>query len=282
MDPERGRLYALSVTTFEPIGFVRSPYKEKRDAPRQGVVSGAEGSIELLPKSGFLHALEDLEGFERIIVIFHFHEAVGWRPKVQPPRSSVRRGVFATRAPHRPNAIGFSIVKLLRVEGLVLHVGEIDMLDGTPVLDIKPYVPYADAFPNARAGWLDDEARLSQGEAPRDPIEPFTVRFAPDAIRALEWLSTHGSDLRPRLEQALALGPAPHAYRRIRKKTDDESEIAIKDFRASFVVRGRTITVRAVYTGYSPRELATMDTPEIRLARAFNARAANPDPRSQR
>jgi len=277
--------------TFEPIGFVRSPYKEKRDAPRQGVVSGAEGTIELLPKSGFLHALEDLEGFERVIVIFHFHEVEGWRPKVQPPRSSVRRGVFATRAPHRPNPIGFSVVKLLRVEGLVLHVAEIDMLDGTPVLDIKPYVPYADAFPNARAGWLDHEAsRLrsdvkearAKREEPRDPIESYTVRFAPDAIRALQWLAAHGTDLRPQLEQSLALGPAPHAYRRIRKKTDDESEIAIKDFRATFVVRGRTITVRAVYTGWSPRELATMDTPEIRLARAFNARAESPDPRSQR
>lgn len=264
--------------TFEPIGFVRSPYKEKRDAPRQGVVSGAEGTIELLPKSGFLHALEDLEGFERIIVIFHFHEVEGWRPKVQPPRSSVRRGVFATRAPHRPNPVGLSIVKLLRVEGLVLHVGDIDMLDGTPVLDIKPYVPYADAFPNARAGWLDDEAsRLrsdvneahAQKEAPRDPIEAFVVRFTPDAIRALQWLAAHGSDLRPQLEQSLALGPAPHAYRRIRKKTDDESEIAIKDFRATFVVRGRTITVRSVHSGYSPRELETLDTPEVRLHRAF-------------
>ena len=280
MDPERGRLYALNVT-FEPIGFVRSPYKEKRDAPRQGVVSGAEGTIELLPKSGFLHALEDLDGFERIIVIFHFHEVEGWRPKVQPPRSSARRGVFATRSPHRPNPIGFSIVRLQKIDGLVLHIAEIDMLDGTPVLDIKPYVPYADAFPNARAGWLDEEARVQRGEAPRDPIEAFTVRFSPDAIRALQWLAAHGSDLRPQLEQSLALGPAPHAYRRIRKKNDDESEIAIKDFRATFVVRARTITVRSVHSGYSPREIATMDTPEIRLARAFNARAENPDPRSQ-
>ena len=271
MDPERGRLYALNVT-FEPIGFVRSPYKEKRDAPRQGVVSGAEGTIELLPKSGFLHALEDLAGFERIIVIFHFHEVEGWRPKVQPPRSSARRGVFATRSPHRPNPIGFSIVRLQKIDGLVLHIAEIDMLDGTPVLDIKPYVPYADAFPNARAGWLDEEARVQRGEAPRDPIEAFTVRFSPDAIRALQWLAAHGSDLRPQLEQSLALGPAPHAYRRIRKKNDDESEIAIKDFRATFVVRARTITVRSVTSGWSPRELETLDTPEVRLHRSFMSR----------
>jgi tRNA-Thr(GGU) m(6)t(6)A37 methyltransferase TsaA len=271
VDPERRRLRSLNpVATFEPIGFVRSPFKEKRAAPRQGVVNGATGTIELSSKSGIEHALEDLAGFERIIVLFHFHEVEGWRPKVQPPRSTVRRGVFATRSPHRPNPIGFTVARLLRVEGLVLHVAEIDMLDGTPVLDIKPYVPYADAFPNARAGWLDEEAREKR-EEPRDPIEPYVVRFSPAAIRALQWLAAHGTDLRTTLAQTLALGPAPHAYRRIRKKGDDH-EIAIKDFRATFVVRARTITVTSVYSGYSPRELATEDTPELRLHRAFEAR----------
>lgn len=263
------------MATFEPIGFVRSPFGEKRAAPRQGVAGGAEGTIELFPRSGMHHALEDLEGFERIIVLFHFHEVTGWRPKVQPPRSSKRRGVFATRSPHRPNPIGFSVVKLVRIEGLVLHVAEIDMLEGTPVLDIKPYVPYADAFPNARAGWLEEEARAASGEAPRDPIADHVVRFAPAATRALQWLAAHGNELRSALERALALGPAPHAYRRIRKR-DDDYEIAIKDFRASFVVRGRVITVTRVYSGYSPRELATLDTPEVRLHRAFEARGARP------
>ncbi len=260
------------VATFEPIGFVRSPFVEKRSAPRQGVAGGAEGTIELLPKSGMEHAIEDLEGFERIVVIFHFHEVTGWRPKVQPPRSTKRRGVLATRSPHRPNPIGFSVVRLVRVEGLVLHVAEIDMLDGTPVLDVKPYVPYADAFPSSRAGWLEDEASASVGGEPSDPIAAWVVRFAPAAIRALQWLAAHGNDLRAALERSLALGPAPHAYRRIRKRGDDDFEIAIKDFRASFVVRDRVVTVTRVYSGYSPRDLATRDTPEVRLHRAFEAR----------
>lgn len=256
--------------TFEPIGVVHSPFTEKRAAPRQGVVAHAEGSIELFAKTGYEDALSDLEGFERIFVIFHFHRADHFRPKVLPPRSSVRRGVLATRSPHRPNPIGLSIVRLVAIEGLVLRVGDIDMIDGTPVLDVKPYVPYADAFPNARVGWLDDErARdASESEAPRDPIASYDVKFEEDAARALAWLARRGENLREALERALALGPRPHAYRRIRKK-GDALEIAVKDFRAAFTAHDHTITVTRVYSGYSPKELAT-SAPE--LHRAFASR----------
>ncbi len=134
--------------TFEPIGFVRSPYKEKRDAPRQGVVESAEATIELVKTTGMLDAIADLDGFERIIVLFHFHDAPNFRPKVQPPRSAVRRGVLATRSPHRPNPIGLSVVRLLGVDGLVLRIGDVDAIDGTPVLDVKPvlrgFIPRGD------------------------------------------------------------------------------------------------------------------------------------------
>ena len=143
-------LRACRVPIFEPIGVVHSPFREKREAPRQGTANGsAEGTIELFSSSGMEHAVCDLEGFERLFLLFHFHEAKHFRPKVQPPRSSVRRGVLATRSPHRPNPIGLTVVRLWRVEGLRLHVGDLDVIDGTPVLDIKPYVPYADAFPDA-------------------------------------------------------------------------------------------------------------------------------------
>ena len=242
------------MATFEPIGFVRSPFKEKREAPRQGVVSSAEGTIELLPTTGLEDAVSDLEGFERIFVIFHFHEAGGFRPRVQPPRSAARRGVLATRSPHRPNAIGLTIVRLLGVEGRVLRIADVDMLDGTPVLDIKPYVPYVDAFPASRSGWLEEEAR--------DPIQPFEVRFAPEAAETLDWLASRGQDLRDALSQALALGPQPHAYRRIRDK-GDHSEIALKDFRATFVADARTLTVTSIYSGYSPRDIATGKAPAL-------------------
>ena len=152
-----------------PIGFVRSPYGEKVEAPRQGTAGGAAGTVELLP--GYEDALSDLEGFDRIWLVFWFDRSVGWKPKVLPPRSDAKRGVFATRSPHRPNPIGLTAVRLERVSGLVLHVRDLDLVDGTPVLDIKPYIPYADAFPEAGAGWL-------QGF---DPRPAWTVAFEPAA-----------------------------------------------------------------------------------------------------
>jgi tRNA-Thr(GGU) m(6)t(6)A37 methyltransferase TsaA len=153
--------------TYRPIGVVRSPYRNRIDAPHQApVVAGteagapAEATLELDPSIPE-EALRDLVGFERIWLIFAFHRSEGWAPLVQPPRGPrAKRGVLATRSPHRPNALGLSAVELVAVEGRTLRLRGVDLLDGTPVLDLKPYVPYADAFPEVRAGWIDavDEA----------------------------------------------------------------------------------------------------------------------------
>ncbi len=234
---------------FEPIGFARSPFTERMEAPRQAP-GGAAGRIELLPGRGFEDALEGLDAWDYAWVLFVFHENVaqgrGWRPKVQPPRSEKKVGVFATRSPHRPNPIGMSCVRIDRVEGLVVHMREMDLLDGTPVLDLKPYVPYADARPDANSGWLD----------PRDPMATWQVTFAKEALAQLAWLDAHGIALRPRIEAALALGPQPHAYRRIRRHGAGH-RLSLKDWRVDFSVEGRVITVRALTTGYRPRELET-------------------------
>src|SRR5262249_50543581 len=125
---------------LEPIGFVRSDLETKVQAARQPrAASGAAARIELLAGRNFEHALEDLASWELIWVLFWFHQNEGGRPRVLPPRSTTgRRGVFATRSPHRPNPIGMSVVRLERVDGLILHVRDSDMLDGTPVLDLKP------------------------------------------------------------------------------------------------------------------------------------------------
>ena len=142
--------------TLRPIGVVRSPFTEKVSAPRQPAAArDVVGRIELAAWPGMEHAVCDLDGCTHLWVIFWFHEAHDFRPKVLPPRSAgERRGVLATRSPHRPNPIGLSVVRLDRVEGLVLHIRDVDMLDGTPVLDVKPYVPYTDSVPEARVGWL--------------------------------------------------------------------------------------------------------------------------------
>ncbi|MFZ9737082.1 MAG: tRNA (N6-threonylcarbamoyladenosine(37)-N6)-methyltransferase TrmO [Prochlorotrichaceae cyanobacterium] len=149
---------------LEPIGVVHSPYRERHGTPRQAVLQAAPdcytpaiATIELFAHRVPTIALKDLAGFERIWVIAWLHLNVSWNPLVKLPRgSNSPKGTIATRAPHRPNPIGLSSTKLLNVSGLELTVEGIDLLDQTPILDIKPYVAYCDAFPQARCGYVDE------------------------------------------------------------------------------------------------------------------------------
>jgi tRNA-Thr(GGU) m(6)t(6)A37 methyltransferase TsaA len=246
---------------LHPIGYAHTPYADRVSAPRQPYASqGARGTIELLPDHNFEHALADLDKWSHIWVIFWFNLNEGWRPKVLPPRSTRRRGVFATRAPHRPNPLGLSVVELESIDGLTLKVRNVDLVDGTPVLDIKPYVPVADVIASANSGWLEKP----------DPEPPFEVIFDPLAKRQASWLKrAHDIDLAQPIAQALSLGPAPHPYRRIRR--DGEGfRLAIKDWRAFFRVEGRRITVQSIGTGYRPRELAS--NPALEVHRAYETR----------
>jgi tRNA-Thr(GGU) m(6)t(6)A37 methyltransferase TsaA len=247
-----------------PIGYVRSPFNEKVEAPRQGTVSGgAPGTVEVLPP--YLDALADLESFERVWLVFWFDRAEGWRPKVLPPRSDVKRGLFSTRSPHRPNPIGITAVRLDRIDGLTLHVRDLDLVDHTPILDIKPYLPYADAFPEAGGGWLDS----------LDPRAAWTVTFERAASDALDWIMKEtGFDLRTRVDAALALGPQPHAYRRIKETADGRRVLAVKEWRARFRVEEatRTIVVEQIASGYRPREIEKGEEPVHAVHRAFVAR----------
>ena len=164
--------------TYRPIGILQSPYSRRIDAPHQStVVEGTESgeyAIARLELEDWLDekVIQDLEGFDRLWLIFVFHLSEGWRSSVKPPRGGPKRSVLATRSPHRPNSIGLSAVELIKIEGRTLHLRGVDLLDGTPVLDIKPYVPYADAFPDAKAGWIDElDARLGRYYAP-GPLKP--------------------------------------------------------------------------------------------------------------
>jgi tRNA-Thr(GGU) m(6)t(6)A37 methyltransferase TsaA len=159
--------------TYRPIGILASPYVRRIDAPHQGtVVEGTEtgeAAVATLELADWLdeQVVQDLSGFERIWLIFAFHQSEGWKSTVKPPRGGPKRGVLATRSPHRPNGIGLSAVELLKIEGRTLYLRGVDLLDGTPVLDIKPYVPYADAFPASKAGWIDElDTALGRNSAP--------------------------------------------------------------------------------------------------------------------
>ena len=159
--------------TYRPIGILRSPYSRRIDAPHQStVVEGTETgnfAMATLELHDWLEekVLQDLSGFDRLWLIFTFHLSEGWKSCVKPPRGGPKRGVLATRSPHRPNSIGLSAVELVKIEDRTLHLLGVDLLDGTPVLDIKPYVPYADAFPDAKAGWIDElDTKLGRYFAP--------------------------------------------------------------------------------------------------------------------
>ncbi|MFH2057019.1 MAG: tRNA (N6-threonylcarbamoyladenosine(37)-N6)-methyltransferase TrmO [bacterium] len=136
-----------------PIGVIHTPFEEAHGTPIQpSAAKGAQGRVEILPE--YVEALRDLQGFERIWLIYWFHKCGDYKPTVVPFRDKVERGLFATRAPARPNKIGMSVVKLIGISGNVLTVEGVDILDGTPLLDIKPYVPEFDSYDCERIGWL--------------------------------------------------------------------------------------------------------------------------------
>ena len=140
--------------TYRPIGVIHSPFKDLEDMPIQPAgEASAAGSIEIFPD--FVAGLKDLDGFSHVILLYHFHRVRSSKLTVTPFMDSQPRGVFATRAPTRPNPIGLSVVKLIRIEGNRLYVENLDILDGTPLLDLKPYVPEFDRQPKARIGWLE-------------------------------------------------------------------------------------------------------------------------------
>lgn len=166
-------MHSEAFFTYQPIGIINSPYSRRIDAPHQSTVvegteSGeyAEATLALMDWVDE-ESLGDLEGFDRLWLIFAFDRSQGWKKRIKPPRGGPKRGVFSTRSPHRPNSIGLSAVELVRIEGRTLHLRGVDLLDKTPVLDIKPYVPYADSFPDSRAGWIDElDEKQGRGYAP--------------------------------------------------------------------------------------------------------------------
>ncbi|MHC4199032.1 MAG: tRNA (N6-threonylcarbamoyladenosine(37)-N6)-methyltransferase TrmO [Planctomycetota bacterium] len=164
----------MSEWRFNPIGVIRSPFDEPSNTPIQPVfAAGACGCVEVLQE--YAEGLQDLEGFSHIYLVYVFHRVKGARLRVKPFLQDVEHGVFATRAPCRPSPVGLSIVRLVRREGAVLHVQDIDVVDGTPLLDIKPFVPRFDAREDASSGWLeevDDRTAEVRGSiAGRDPAE---------------------------------------------------------------------------------------------------------------
>lgn len=149
---------------FRPIGTIHTPFQQAEGTPIQPIKGkGTKGWVEVEPE--YVDGLKDLNGFDRIWLLFWCHRASDYRLHIKPYMDTQIRGLFSTRAPSRPNAIGISCVKLLSVEGGRLEIEDVDMLDGTPLLDIKPYAAKFDHFPVARSGWMDTVEKDAQTKA---------------------------------------------------------------------------------------------------------------------
>lgn len=244
----------METLTLTPIGVIRTPYIDRYRAPRQPglATTGVEGVIELVGGMNLEQAVADLVGFDRIWVLYWFHRNTHWKPRVLPPRGGrVKRSVFATRSPHRPNPIGMSVLRLLDVRGRTLRVADVDLLDETPILDIKPYVAYADSFPDARGGWLD---AVERDDAPAR----YDVRWSDHAAAQRSWLREgFGVTVGEVAVAALARDPAPHPYRRILHDADGGLMIAEKSWRLHFRVVGDVVEVTRVSSGYRAAVVAT-------------------------
>lgn len=193
--------------SIDPIGVIESPFKQKFAIPRQPALAKARGKVKLIAPFDDVNTLREIETYSHVWLLFLFHENLhkGWSPTVRAPRlgGNARTGVFATRSTFRPNGIGMSAVENLGVEqtasGIYLHVGNIDLLHETPIIDIKPYIPYSDSIQHATATLLEDK-----------PVPALAVNFTDNAHRQLA--QQPHSDLQLLIENCLSQDPRP-AYK---------------------------------------------------------------------
>lgn len=251
---------------FEPIGVFHCDATYPYDAARQPALAGdSTGCVELAAGHNYEQALHDLDGFSHVWLIYVFHHNTNWKPRVQPPRAPRKVGVFASRAPYRPNPIGLSCVALLGVEGRTVRVGAHDLLDGTPILDIKPYLAYADSVPDATRGWLEEAEEAA-----------WSISFTETAQRQLAWLAERGvTPFEAFLVQQLRERPFDTKRKRVRPLTDGAWEIAYRTWRARFSVdeTARALTVTMIASGYSEEDHARDGDPhgDKEVHRRFNA-----------
>lgn len=235
---------------FDPIGYVESPFKDKYGVPRQPqLASSAKGKIKLKNDPDLMTALKTLEQFSHLWVVFVFHEHGGkkWKPSIRPPRLGGRTkvGVLSSRSPHRPNPIGLSVVKIENINvsaenGAEIAISGLDLIDGTPVLDLKPYIPYADAIVDAEAGWASGE------------IKKYPVLFSEEAkgfIASVRETKPHFEEL---VTQILEIDPRP-AYQKREFPVDQphtqgqQYGIEIDDLEVKYSIAEGTFLVTTIY-----------------------------------
>lgn len=250
----------LPTLSLQPIGVIRTKMRTKFDSPHQPKNSEEERNIiQLYPGHGFHVALRNLAEFDRIWLVWWFHRNSTWRPLVLPPRGeATKRGVFATRSPHRPNPIGITSVPLLGIERLNLIVGNTDLVDGTPILDIKPYIATVDAFPEASLGWL--------AEVEEQLLQPpkYSISYSPLASTQLEWLRNSCEvDFIEKAAEVLQRDPSIHRTRRIRRWSEELLQMGCGPWRIIFSVKELEVVVIFISPGYPNHLLLAGPNTEI-------------------
>lgn len=235
---------------MNPIGIFHSSAQFKSEAPRQGVFEEIrEGQVILRAGENFEQALRDLDGFDRIWLLYLFDRNSNWRPTTRPPippAHADRVGVFASRSPYRPNPIGLSCVRLLGIQGLKLIVSEADLLDQTPILDIKPYIPQFDSFPEAKAGWLENQHR-----------ECWEIECTPLCMEQAQWVQKQcGLDLLHFAQLHLRHDPFDDTRKRVQIH-ERTGSLAHRTWRILFELNReqKSLSLLSIGSGYSLQEL---------------------------
>lgn len=233
---------------LEPIGFFESAQIEPYQAGRQPDELGLFGKIKLESGNNFEQALQDLDGCSHIWIIFGFHHNENWKPLVQTPRSTKKIGVFATRAPYRPNPIGLSLVELHSIDKLTLNIGPNDILDRTPIFDIKPYHPEYDSVAHAKINWLDNSTHAAH-----------QIMFSPFAESQIEFLEKNGlNEIRSFILRQLEFDPINKNKKRVEQNSHYWT-LSYRTWRIDFNQTENQIGILSIRSGYNEEELISFE-----------------------
>lgn len=235
----------LPKITMTPIGYLKCEADYRFEAPRQSTLAHNRGVIELMAGHNYEQALIKLEQFDRIWVIYQFHNNTNWKPMVTPPRGGKKVGLFATRSPHRPTQMGLSCVEVEKVVGRNVYIKNFDLLNGSPILDIKPYISYCDSFPNASTGWLPEKSDRFE------VIEEETFKLQAG------WVFRETSfDLSAFAQVQLSEDPLNSKRKRIRIVEKQVAVLAYRTWRINFEVLAGQVILASVGSGYTEADLS--------------------------
>ena len=237
----------MTPITFNPIGVLKSDQVEPYQASRQPDGLSSEAVITLNSGHNYEQALTDLSGCSHLWIIYAFHKNENWKPMVQTPRSDRKIGVFATRAPYRPNPIGMSLVKLEKVDGLNIYIGPNDILNETPILDIKPFHPESDIAENPQIEWLESSV-----------TPKMSITFSPMASEQLDYLENKNLDLeqiKSFIYRQLEYDPTNEKKKRV-EFNQSYWVLSYRTWRIDFIVQDTTVAILGIRSGYSAEELA--------------------------